>query len=873
MDDSGDTESSKILNKACQSMVKHAKVSSNLAALSLHVTRMLRQLVRDIQKSNNAKNNQGDKIGDFSERISRVGKARATAGALQLLRLLCHGVVVENGADAASESLLSDSMLYRSRGDLPRDQPTAKPLVHSILDLISIAGQDTSDSLKTPEVYDAVVLSFHLLFVLCGTQLYRPFVSSFQETPNSVSNLHHVLEEIFHEDGSNGIAIEPDNYRLLYASSRTSMSESSLKPGGKGPFLWTPKSVLTSCLEWQMHRPAAPPSSIAHYYHSMALAAVSMQGGESVGQDGMYESYKVVQAVAPEPEKANAQLNGDTGKHEIQPHKPTGHHLILDATKGAFVLGSSIILLPFRLMRLVFGVIASSQKGRNDHTKAIARKFSSGSSSRTRDVLWLSESILSDLGSCLLLLLVKNYRNRHNAFRNQLARLVDNRWEEQQDQVEGLPDLPQVESNDDDSISVPAHTAGGALSPSKMGDEDLHLSVNFERLFVAYSKILHTEVGALLLYTLWQTSPVFAQNLVVRSDVDTLVLPLLRTLYFASNATAYMSSDFGAHKNKNRGNGTFDLRTCPFRSQSQLYVNSIILLLFSQDTSFGRDIFRRITVSRILWYKERNLRNINLGSVFILTVLRSLMFNLHRMQDIFLFSNCCAILQNISPSVVDLHDYAAMRLASVTVGILNKHAKMKQAASTQKSKDGNADLSSSLGMYEEAAHTLLGVIRHSISSKNIERNLHLVYALVYHQVDLNRVWNDKDLYPSKLTNRIQSVVQEASRIVQHEGARTAAKALNILEDEVERLQEVSEKKRNKKSEFTFAYEEEADPEIFFVPYVWETMVSVVTSSTIEWKKDRILVFPLLDPIEDEVPTDVAPTHASGDYSPDVDEVV
>lgn len=45
-------------------------------------------------------------------------------------------------------------------------------------------------------------------------------------------------------------------------------------------------------------------------------------------------------------------------------------------------------------------------------------------------------------------------------------------------------------------------------------------------------------------------------------------------------------------------------------------------------------------------------------------------------------------------------------------------------------------------------------------------------------------------------------------------------------------------------DFTFTYEEELDPEVFFIPYVWEVIVCVVTAGSIEWSKPRIKVFPL-----------------------------
>merc|ERR1712087_1083967 len=42
---------------------------------------------------------------------------------------------------------------------------------------------------------------------------------------------------------------------------------------------------------------------------------------------------------------------------------------------------------------------------------------------------------------------------------------------------------------------------------------------------------------------------------------------------------------------------------------------------------------------------------------------------------------------------------------------------------------------------------------------------------------------------------------------------------------------------------TFIYEEDTDPEIFFVTYVWEVVTKVVTSSFLEWKYDSITLFP------------------------------
>lgn len=87
------------------------------------------------------------------------------------------------------------------------------------------------------------------------------------------------------------------------------------------------------------------------------------------------------------------------------------------------------------------------------------------------------------------------------------------------------------------------------------------------------------------------------------------------------------------------------------------------------------------------------------------------------------------------------------------------------------------------------------------------------------------------------------------------------------------------RKRTDADGFTFTYEEEADPEIFFVPYVWEVIVCAVTSSSVEWNKSRIQVFPLLD--DPTVGQDATAPHVDDlpdpqgvqDYSKDVSDVV
>jgi Dyggve-Melchior-Clausen syndrome protein len=116
---------------------------------------------------------------------------------------------------------------------------------------------------------------------------------------------------------------------------------------------------------------------------------------------------------------------------------------------------------------------------------------------------------------------------------------------------------------------------------------------------------------------------------------------------------------------------------------------------------------------------------------------------------------------------------------------------------------------------------------------------------------------DTPFKKSEIT-RIYNVIKTAANIIESQfNARTASKALQILTENMDQMREaVTEKKKKtaEKEDFQFTYEEEADPEVFFVPYIWEVVVCAVTASTVEWEKNKIQVFPLLE--ADEVPSDV-----------------
>lgn len=124
---------------------------------------------------------------------------------------------------------------------------------------------------------------------------------------------------------------------------------------------------------------------------------------------------------------------------------------------------------------------------------------------------------------------------------------------------------------------------------------------------------------------------------------------------------------------------------------------------------------------------------------------------------------------------------------------------------------------------------------------------------------------------------IQKVINAAKKIIDEgNDARTATKALKVLLENAKTLKQMATELNKQSSiEDLFTYEEESDPEVFFVPYVWEIIVSVVTTSSIEWETNKIQVFPLLDEPSDELPEGLVdtPHHDATQFSTDVSDVV
>ncbi|EJK62767.1 hypothetical protein THAOC_16606, partial [Thalassiosira oceanica] len=212
---------------------------------------------------------------------------------------------------------------------------------------------------------------------------------------------------------------------------------------------------------------------------------------------------------------------------------------------------------------------------------------------------------------------------------------------------------------------------------------------------------------------------------------------------------------------------------------------------------------------------------------------------------------------NLSPHIYGIDPYVANRLVSVAAVTFKRYAVLIAENGGQLEVEG--DVSTPIGMHGETCRTLLQLIKHSIRSKCLAKNIHVVYEI------FRRPENPSlgDLAA------ISALIATMNKIVG--SSLSARKTLKLLEENLSELRSCSSEgallRQNSHSDdsssvasdasdlgnLTFQYEEEADPEVFFLPYLWDIVVSTLTtSSSMEWRRSSIQIFALNNDLEDGV---------------------
>ena len=84
----------------------------------------------------------------------------------------------------------------------------------------------------------------------------------------------------------------------------------------------------------------------------------------------------------------------------------------------------------------------------------------------------------------------------------------------------------------------------------------------------------------------------------------------------------------------------------------------------------------------------------------------------------------------------------------------------------------------------------------------------------------------------KSSNKVGSYVKSIENDTSESSSTSSSCNNNSLMNNVNNSNNVN-------GDFTFIYEEDVHPEVFFVPYIWEVIVKVVTHNLLEWNSDKI----------------------------------
>ncbi|XP_026464132.1 LOW QUALITY PROTEIN: dymeclin-like [Ctenocephalides felis] len=327
-------------------------------------------------------------------------------------------------------------------------------------------------------------------------------------------------------------------------------------------------------------------------------------------------------------------------------------------------------------------------------------------------------------------------------------------------------------------------------------NDSISFRVDFLPLFNTLCNIVCLDQATLLLYLLLHKNQNFKKFVLTNQNLDLLVVPILRTLYNAPNSTSH-----------------------------HIYMSLIILLMLSEDDGFNKSV-HQMQLKSIPWYTERSMTEISLGGLLILVIIRTIQYNMIKMRDKYLHTNCLAALANMSGQFRDLHPYVAQRLVSLFETLAKKHSRLQLMLQKKtqnvpvetviNTTDSN-DLEQDLIVLEEVLRMVLEILN-SCLSQQLPACPNLVYALLYNKhifepFRTNAAFQDIiqniDMVIGFFSSRLQRV-QEQSELGVHEVLVTINKGST----------QWSKDRLRKFPELKFKYVEEESPEEFFIPYIW-----------------------------------------------------
>jgi dymeclin len=239
--------------------------------------------------------------------------------------------------------------------------------------------------------------------------------------------------------------------------------------------------------------------------------------------------------------------------------------------------------------------------------------------------------------------------------------------------------------NADDSVDVQNNPYRYSLfncsnSRDLVKDEVGSFKIDFTGLYQTLCKITHLDQTTLLLYLLLHRNEKFYKFVMAQPNLQDLVIPILQILYNA-----------------------------PDSSSHHIYMSLIVLLILSEDDGFNKSV-HQIMLKNIQWYTERSISEISLGGLLILVIIRTVQYNMLKVRDKYLHTNCLACLANMSSQFRYLHQYVSQRLVSLFETLAKKHGRLQ----------------SQLDSIKQTEASVIEVTEDVVSKSCLEVNLNLI---------------------------------------------------------------------------------------------------------------------------------------------------
>jgi len=332
-------------------------------------------------------------------------------------------------------------------------------------------------------------------------------------------------------------------------------------------------------------------------------------------------------------------------------------------------------------------------------------------------------------------------------------------------------------------------------------DMECSFTLNFKRLYGALARDLQSDSSVLLLYLLLHGNVAFGKYVLNQNDLECVVGPILQVLYNPEN-----------------------------RNPHHMYMALIVILILTQQEEFN-EVIHKLPVSDVSWYKEKNLTGISLGSLLILIILRTIQFNMARMRDKYLHTNCLASLANMASNFRFLHTFVTQKFIMLINHLIKRHAKLLERS---KCNVGQEEEVADLTVLEEIIHMMLEIINACLYN-NVKENSNLIFVLLRNK----EVFESFDSHP-----RFQTVIKNIESILNFFGNIIDSLAPFNNADEIMTLIEEEAGKcpceeLHKLPQLKFKYVEEEASEDFFIPYVWSI---ILKSSFTQWDISRIKLF-------------------------------